>query len=59
MKRHRRKLEQKRADAQELEAASYKMELKGKDLEDLTNQFTRQLSLQAGVTAFGGFDVKA
>lgn len=54
-----KKLEQKRADAQELEAASYKMELKGKDLEDLTNQFSRQLSLQAGVTAFGGFDVKA
>ena len=54
-----KKLEQKRTDAQELEAASYKMELKGKDMADLTNQFTRQLSLQAGVTALGGFDVKA
>ena len=54
-----KKLEQKRAEAQELEADSYKMELKGKDLADLTNQFSRQLSLQAGVTAFGGFDVKA
>ena len=54
-----KKLEQKRAEAQALEADSYKMELKGKDLADLTNQFSRQLSLQAGVTALGGFDVKA
>ena len=53
-----KKLEQKRAEAQELEADSYKMELKGKDLADLTNQFSRQLSLQAGVTALGGFDAK-
>ena len=42
-----------------LEKDSYKIELKGKDLEDLTNQFSRQLSLQAGVTALGGFDVRA
>ena len=54
-----KKLEQKRVEAQELEADSYKMELKGKDLADLTNQFSRQLSLQAGVTALSGFDVKA
>ena len=53
-----KKLEQKREEAQELEADSYKMELKGKDMADLTNQFTRQLSLQAGVTALGGFDAK-
>ena len=54
-----KKLEQKRAEARELEADSYKMELKGKDLADLTNQFSMQLSLQVGVTALGGFDVKA
>ena len=54
-----KKLEQKRAKAQELEADSYKMELKGKDLADLTNQFSRQLSMQTVVTALGGFDVKA
>ena len=54
-----KKLEQKKAEAQELERASYKMELKGKDLAELTNQFSRQLSMQAGVTALGGFDVKA
>ena len=54
-----KKLEQKRAESKNMEMAPYKMELKGKDMADMTNQFTRQLSLQAGVTALGGFDVKA
>ena len=54
-----KKLEQKKSESMNLEKDSYKIELKGKDLEDLTNQFSRQLSLQAGVTALGGFDVRA
>lgn len=53
-----KKLEQKRTESKNLDTNSYKMELKGRDMADLTNQFTRQLSLQAGVTALGGFDAK-
>ena len=54
-----KKLEQKKSESMNLEKDSYKIELNGKDLIDLTNQFSRQLSLQVGVTALGGFDVKA
>ena len=52
------KLEQKKAESQRLEG-SYKLEVQGKDLADLTNQLAMKLSIQAGVSALGGFDVKA
>ncbi len=54
-----KKLEQKKTDEQMLNEATNTMELKGKDLADLTNQFAMKLSMQAGVSALGGFDVKA
>lgn len=53
-----KKLEQKKAENQRVEG-SYKLEVQGKDLADLTNQFAMKLSMQAGVSALGGFDVKA
>ncbi|OQA22095.1 MAG: hypothetical protein BWY61_01697 [Firmicutes bacterium ADurb.Bin354] len=37
-----------------LNEATNTMELKGKDLADLTNQFAMKLSMQAGVSALGG-----
>ncbi len=48
-----------KTDEQMLNEATSTMELKGKDLADLTNQFAMKLSMQAGVSALGGFDVKA
>ena len=54
-----KKLEKKKTDEQMLNEATNTMELKGKDLADLTNQFAMKLSMQAGVSALGGFDVKA
>lgn len=53
-----KKLEQKKPESQRLEG-SYKLEVQGKDLADLTNQFAMKLSMQAGVSALSGFDVKA
>lgn len=53
-----KKLEQKQQE-QKIDEDSFNMEFRGKDLEDLTNQFTMKLSMQAGVSALGGFDVKA
>lgn len=53
-----KRLEQKNVESQRLEG-SYKLEVQGKDLADLTNQFAMKLSMQAGVSALGGFDVKA
>ncbi len=47
-----KKLEKKQAE-QRLEEASSTTEFRGKDLEDLTNQFAMKLSLQAGVSALG------
>ena len=54
-----KKLEQKKKDEQMLNKTTNTMELKGKNLADLTNQFAMKLSMQAGVSALGGFDVKA
>ncbi len=53
-----KKIKQKQEECNK-EKAQYKMEFHGKDLEDLTNQFAMKISLQAGVSALGGFDVKA
>ena len=53
-----KKLEQNKAEDQRVEG-SYKFEVQGKDLANLTNQFAMKLSLQAGVSALGGFDMKA
>ena len=53
-----KKHEQIKEGAQRVEG-SYKLEVQGKDLADLTNQFAMKLSLQAGVSTLGGFDVKA
>ncbi len=53
-----KRLEQKNVESQRLEG-SYKLEVQGKDLADLTNQFAMKLSMQAGVSALGEFDVKA
>ncbi len=58
-KEEQKAAEKKKAKAQKAEEQSLKMELKGKDLEDLTNQFSRKLSIQTGVATVGGFDVKA
>lgn len=54
-----KKLEKKKAEEKRLEKAASKMELKGKDLEDLTNQFVANLSGSLTMLSTTGFDVKA
>lgn len=53
-----KKHEQKKTKDLRVEG-TYKFEVQGKNLADLTNQFTMKLPMQAGVSALGGFDVKA
>ena len=63
-KRAERKAEEKeqeeeRAEVRRQEAETYKMELKGRDLEDLTRQFAMNLSTQALMFSNGSIDIKA
>ena len=47
------------AEEKRLEKATSKMELKGRDLEDLTNQFVANLSGSLTMLSTAGFDAKA
>lgn len=53
-----KKQEAKKAEEKRLEEASDKLVFQGKDLEDLTNQFSRKLSESSPVLLPGYFDVK-
>ena len=50
---------QKEQQVMESQEDLYSMELRGKDLEDLTKQFSRKLSEQMTVNPNGSFDVRA
>ena len=52
-----KKLEQKQQE-QKIDEASFNMEFRGKDLEDLTNQFTMKLSGTMTLLSGGAFDVR-
>ena len=62
-KREERKAEEKkqeeRTKAHRQESETYKMELKGRDLEDLTRQFTMNLPVPTSIPLTGSFDMKA
>ena len=58
LKAEEKKQEEERAEAREQEAATYKMELKGADLADLTRQFTMSLADQMALPSSGTFDVR-
>ncbi len=53
-----KKLEQKQQE-QKIDEASFNMEFRGKDLEDLTNQFTMKLSGKMTLLSGGAFDLRA
>ena len=52
-----KKIEQKKKE-QMLEEKTYKMEFRGKDIEDLTDQFAMKLSGQMSLISGGSFDVR-
>ena len=58
LKAEEKKQEEERAEARKQEAATYKMELKGADLADLTRQFTMNLADQMALPSSGTFDVR-
>ena len=58
LKSEEKKQEEERAEARKQEAATYKMELKGTDLADLTRQFTMNLADQMALPSSGTFDVR-
>lgn len=53
-----KKLEQKQQE-QKTDESSFNMEFRGKDLEDLTNQFTMKLSGTMTLLSGGAFDIRA
>ena len=53
-----KKLEQKQQE-QKIDEASFNMEFRGKDLEDLTNQFTMKLAGTMTLLSGGAFDIRA
>ena len=57
-KEENKKLEKKQEE-QRLEEASFTTEFRGKDLEDLTNQFTMKLSGKMTLLSGGAFDLRA
>ncbi len=57
-KAEEKKLEEEHAEVRKQEAATYKMELKGTDLADLTRQFTMNLADQVSLSSVGTFDVR-
>ena len=57
-KAEEKKQEEERAETRKQEAATYKMELKGTDLADLTRQFTMNLADQVSLPSSGTFDVR-
>ncbi len=58
LKAEEKKQEEERAETRKQEAATYKMELKGTDLADLTRQFTMNLADQVSLSSSGTFDVR-
>ncbi len=58
-KAEEKKQEEERAEVRRQEAETYKMELKGRDLEDLTRQFAMNLPTQASMLSNGSIDIKA
>lgn len=58
-KAEEKKLEEKKAEERKQEAATYKMELKGTDLADLTRQFAMNLPISTSPLLTGSFDMKA
>ena len=58
-KAEEKKQEEERAEARRQESETYKMELKGRDLEDLTRQFAMNLPSPSSLVLTGSFDVKA
>ena len=58
LKAEEKKQEEERVEARKQEAATYKMELKGTDLADLTRQFTMNLADQMALPSSGTFDVR-
>ncbi len=54
-----KKIEKKKAEAKNLEGTASKMELKGKDIEELTKQFTMKLQREGTGNSVDGFDVMA
>ncbi len=58
-KAEEKKQEEERAEVRRQETETYKMELKGRDLEDLTRQFAMNLTTQASTLSNGSIDIKA
>ena len=58
LKDEEKKQEEERAEARKQEVTTYKMELKGTDLADLTRQFTMNLADQMALPSSGTFDVR-
>ena len=58
-KAEEKKQEEERAEVRRQEAEAYKMELKGRDLEDLTRQFAMNLPTQASILSNSSIDIKA
>lgn len=58
-KAEEKKLEEKKAEERKQEAATYKIELKGTDLADLTRQFAMNLPTSTSPLLTGSFDMKA
>ena len=58
-KAEEKKQEEERTEARRQESETYKMELKGRDLEDLTRQFAMNLPSPSSLLLTGSFDMKA
>lgn len=58
-KAEEKKQEEERAEVRRQEAETYKMELKGRDLEDLTRQFAMNLPIQSSLLSSSLIDMKA
>ena len=58
-KAEEKKQEEERTEARRRESETYKVELKGRDLEDLTRQFAMNLPTQASMVSNGSIDIKA
>ena len=58
-KAEEKKQEEERAEARRQESETYKMELKGRDLEDLTRQFAMNFPTPSSLLLSGSFDMKA
>ena len=57
-RKEKQKEETKKLKHKQEELAQYKMEFKGKDLEDLTTQFAMNLATQSSLISGGKFDMK-